>query len=65
MEKLTFLQKSQNRPKTIFPLKNLSVHIILILDATSVPNLAFFGLLSPGILFGKKTVTHPNTHLIL
>jgi len=35
--------------------KNLSAHIILVLDATFVPN--FLGLLSPEISFGK------NSHL--
>jgi len=38
------------------------VHIICIIDATFVPNLAFLGLLSPDISFGEKTVTHPDTH---
>jgi len=33
--------------------------IILVLDATFVPNLTFLGLLSPEILFGEKTVSHP------
>jgi len=42
--------------------RNLSVHIILILDATFVPNLKFLGLLSAEISLGEKTVTHPDTH---
>jgi len=37
--------------------RNLSTHIILVLDATFVPNLTFLGLLSPEISFGEKTVT--------
>jgi len=35
----------------------ISARIILVLDATFVPNLTFLGLLSPEILFGEKTVT--------
>jgi len=38
--------------------KNLSVHIILILDATFVPNLTFIGVLSPEISLGKNG--HPH-----
>jgi len=41
-----------------------TVHIILILDATFVPNLTFLGFLSPEILFGEKTDTHADTQLI-
>jgi len=35
-------------------LPRLSVHVILVLDVTFVPNLTFLGLLSPEILFGEK-----------
>jgi len=38
--------------------KNLSAHIILVLNATFAPNLTFLGLLSPEISVGEKTVTH-------
>jgi len=41
-----------------FP-KNLSVRIILVLDATVVPNLTFLGLLSPEISFGENPPRHP------
>jgi len=40
--------------------KNLSARIILVLDATIVPNLTFLGLLSPEISFGEKN-SHPPT----
>jgi len=42
-----------------------SVHIILILDATFVPNLTFSGLLSPEISLGEKLVTHPAPTLFI
>jgi len=42
--------------------KNLSARIILVLDATFVPNLTLSGLLRPEISFGEKTVTHLPTH---
>jgi len=46
--------------------KNLSAHIILVLDATFVPNLTFFGLLSPEISFAEKSPdTHQDTQLVL
>jgi len=45
--------------------KTQSVRIILTLDTTSVPNLTILGLLSPEVSFGEKTVTHPDTQLIL
>jgi len=45
-------------PQLIF-FKNLSVRIILILDATFVPNLKFIGILSPEISSREKIVTHP------
>jgi len=38
------------------------MRIILILDATFVPNLMLSGLLSHEISFGEKTVTHPDNH---
>jgi len=44
--------------------QNLNVCIILVLDATFVPNLTFLGLLSPDMSFGEKTVTHTDTQLI-
>jgi len=44
--------------------KNLSACIILILDATLVPNLMFLGLLSPEISLGEKLVTHTATQPI-
>jgi len=42
--------------------KNLSACIILVLDATFMPNLTFLGLLSPEISFGEKPVTHEDRH---
>jgi len=36
--------------------------IILVLDATYVPNLTFFGLLSPETSLGEKPVTYSQTH---
>jgi len=43
-----------------FP-KNQNACIILILDATFVPNLTFLGLLNPEISFREKTVTPTDT----
>jgi len=48
-------------PLQVTDAKNLSEHIILILDATFVPNLTFLGPLSPEISFGEKIVTHPSS----
>jgi len=45
--------------KTFF--ENLSACIILVLDATFVPNLTFLDFLSLGISFEEKTVTHIDT----
>jgi len=53
------LQKIATTKQT-FP-KNLIVHIILILDASIVPNLMFLGLLSPGISFGEQSPTQTDT----
>jgi len=44
--------------------RKLSARIILVLDATFVPNLTFLGILRPEISFGEKmsptqTSTHP------
>jgi len=47
---------------TTFP-RNRSAHIILVLDATFLPNFTFLGLLSPEIPFGEKAVTHTDTQL--
>jgi len=42
--------------------KNLSVHIILVLDATLVLNLTFLGFFGPEISFEEKS--HSPTQLI-
>jgi len=42
--------------------KNLSAHIIIVLDATFMLNLTFLGLLSLGISFGEKN--QPQIQLI-
>jgi len=51
-------------PKLKLYFKNVSVHVILVLNTTFVLNMTFLGLLSPEILFGEKTVTHTDTQLI-
>jgi len=62
----TFGQFFALLPKLKNVSRNLSVRIILILDATFVPNLTFLGLLNPEILFGeKKLPCHPDKQLHL
>jgi len=41
--------------------ENLSMCIILILDAIFVPNLIFLGLLSPEMFFGKNSYQPTQT----
>jgi len=49
------------------PAKNLSVHIILMLDTTYVSNLTFLGFISLEASFGeeKQSPSHPDTQLTL
>jgi len=49
--KKTVLKQQKKVKKTCFFIS--SVHIMLVLDASFVPNLTFFGLLNPEISFGE------------